>query len=55
MIKIVTVIIVLVGALLFVGTGDYNEEKREGQEYKDMVCHGYWPDYRKVKPMCEVK
>jgi hypothetical protein len=52
-IKIVTVIIVIVGALLFVGTGDYNEEKREGQEYKDMVCGGHWPNYRELKLTCE--
>jgi hypothetical protein len=53
MIKIVTAIIVLVGALLLVGTGDYSEEKREGQEYKDMVCGGHWPNYRELKLTCE--
>ena len=53
MIKIITVTIIIVAALLFVGAGDYNEEKREAQEYKDMVCGGHWPNYRELKLTCE--
>ncbi len=53
--KIITVIIFVVGAFLFLGTQDYKEQVHQEEQYKEMVCHGYWPDYKKVKPTCEVE
>jgi len=51
--KIITVIIFVVGAFLFLGTQDYKEQQQQENQYKYMVCSGYWPDYKMVKPTCE--
>jgi hypothetical protein len=55
MIKLITVALAVVGAFLFLGTQDYKERQQQEKQYKEMVCNGYWPDYKKVKPTCEVK
>ena len=43
----------VVGAALGVaGSFDYQDEQDQIDEYKMMVCAGYWPDYQKMKPEC---
>ena len=53
MLKLITVALAVVGAFLFLGTQDYKEQVHQEEQYKYMVCSGYWPDYKKVKPTCE--
>jgi hypothetical protein len=40
-------------ALGIVGNGDYEDELAEELFYKEMVCDGKWPDYKKLGVICE--
>ena len=41
------------GLIIGVAGGlDYQDEQDQIEEYKMMVCAGYWPDYRQTKPEC---
>ena len=38
---------------LVVACGDsYSEAQAEADFYRDMVCQGYWPDYKQLSPDC---
>ena len=49
----VGVVLAIIGTYIFLGTQDYKEQVHQEEQYKYMVCSGYWPDYKKVKPTCE--
>ena len=47
--------VVMTGLMLGAALGvaqffDYEDEIERANEYKMMVCAGYWPDYQKMKP-----
>jgi len=52
-------LIVIAGAILFlglmgiVGNMDYDDAVLAEQHYAQMVCDGYWPDYKDISPKCE--
>ena len=52
---IVSIVAMSAVAALFgiVGSMDYADAKAEADHYEQMVCDGYWPDYRGVNPVCD--
>ena len=46
-------IAVLIAMTLLVCGLDYEDQLAEERMYTEMVCSGYWPDYKEVKPDCE--
>ena len=40
-------------AVAVIHTMSAHDEEREYNTYNEMVCHGYWPDYKRLKPDCE--
>lgn len=39
------VVMTVVIAFAVVGQADYEEARAQEQEYREMVCAGYWPAY----------
>ena len=52
-------LIVIAGVVLFLGLmgiiGNMSLEDAllEEQHYTEMVCDGFWPDYKDISPECE--
>ena len=46
-------LVIFLIALGIVGNGDYEDELAEELFYKEMVCDGKWPDYKKLGVTCE--
>lgn len=46
-------IAVLIAMTLLVFGMDYEDQLAEERMYAEMVCGGYWPDYKGVKPDCD--
>ena len=42
----------LAAILLLASSWDYHDARAEAQHYQDMVCGGYWPDYKDMRPTC---
>ena len=49
-----TIYITFILAVFFitVGTMSYKDSLDEAEQYRDMVCEGTWPDYKRVEPDC---
>ena len=35
------------------GQQDYEQEIQDAETYKNMVCDGYWPDYKNLELNCD--
>jgi len=44
-----TIVLLILGC---VGEMDYNDAQKEADQYTDMVCMNYWPDYKQLNPDC---
>lgn len=51
----VTLLVALLVAvfILMASTLDYQDQQIQELHYKNMVCAGHWPDYKKEVPACE--
>ena len=47
------ILTILVALYVWASSEDSIEEQREAAHYAEMVCDGYWPDYKNQKPECE--
>lgn len=52
MFKTILIIAVLVGVFGAVGSMDYTDQVEQESHYTSMVCNGLWPDYQRLKPVC---
>ena len=43
---------ILVALFVWASSEDSYEEQVEAEHYAEMVCDGYWPDYKNQKPEC---
>jgi hypothetical protein len=46
------ILTVICGAVLYMGTFDYETELAEERIYRDNVCNGTHPDYKRLDPSC---
>lgn len=44
--------IACLAVFLVVGAMDAEDERKEAEHYKEMVCGGYWPDYKQLNVEC---
>lgn len=49
---IFVLISVVVTAWITAMNDDFEHEKMQAENYKKMVCAGFWPDYNSVNPDC---
>ena len=50
--KNIMVVATLLAVYGIVGAMDYRDEQRGQAHYQQMVCDGYWPDYREMGDDC---
>ena len=43
-------VMILLGLM---GQQDYEQEIQDAETYKNMVCDGYWPDYKNLELDCD--
>ena len=43
---------ILVALYAWASSEDSYEEQVEAEHYAEMVCDGYWPDYKNQEPEC---
>lgn len=48
-------IVLIIAALGYVGSMDYNDELAQEQHYTDMVCAGVYANYRGIPINCPLK
>ena len=48
----ILVLLAVALSVAWVSTQDTYEDQREAMHYNNMVCGGYWPDYKNEKPEC---
>jgi hypothetical protein len=51
--KTLIILTILLALYVWASSEDSYEEQREAAHYAEMVCDGYWPDYKNQKPECE--
>lgn len=44
---------ILAHLIIWASSMDYQDELVEEAHYREMVCAGYWPDYKNEKPNCK--
>lgn len=44
--------LIALAGLLWAGTEDAKDAERTAAKYREMVCGGWWPDYKLLNPEC---
>ena len=50
--KMIRALILVIVAMGFVGTEDYEAQLAQEKFYAKQVCKGRWPDYKAQDPVC---
>jgi len=46
-------LVAVLAAMAWASNGDYEHEIQQQQHYKEMVCSGLWPNYKKQEIDCD--